>query len=1031
MRKEIQRHLDILLKEGGRAGDYARTYFDVEQQLLINAEDPRALARKLLCLAGIRRRTLAIRSNELDFNFRPSLTDMVAYLDRRNRPSTYVDPEEAMKASLRHAVIEEANTTFDRLARCLPLTPANVANFFNLLETGVLPCEMHAANDVAVINLDDWIVIEETGERSDLPAANNIIDRLRLCAVVLDRMMAVNRTEALLYRAAMLRNLLVPTDSTVPIDYLGISDALHLTSFDLLWKTLEDWPEFEHLTYLGKVITDAGVERPATPDTVAHFLRRCVLGDCLDVIGSDNASADAVYNAIVLLGRTSPGLASTVEGMAATKRLMETDGAKWHLAMAALHLTNPEQAEAHAAAALDTAKDERTKEMAARCLKTVAGSVRDEAKTRELLEKAEWVLDSDGAMISQTATALLLVLDRHFKWRDGVRTWEKFQWAAEETGNWNNELALSIANACIDDIITLLTSGHSLRRPKSFEGDSRVDFIWTVANLYLDHAGDGKAKRLADAIVSYYRRSGHLDGLALKAAKHLGDAELLAMKEAIIANCRNSDEWSPVAEAVAMDMGDVDAFLKAWGCYARNPRVVKLMSRDLLSRIENLPPRWALRACEVLAGRPHSPEVVEALVQAVDSTLAESPIPEGESAVAYARALLITRAFEGVSAVLLSPVSVSFNDGSEGRLLQDRVALPYVSAMKATFKEDFPDWLKLFGMQLIADQKDNDEKTVCMRELVREFELRMNKKAVNRFKDEAAAAERAKGEAELTARNQVIKDLSHSVKNLVASVVAPLDELVTEIPEKRVVLEKALRGARLIREVINAVNLSSRGSLVDFAKDAEDGETRGGISLAEIVRMSLETACDNMFDTKFFVAFSRNFFPDAQTYDAALKEWRVPRTADTNGLLDCLGRLMFKARIELDRFADVRIGDTRGSRTKFLILLQELLLNAVKYTSFVQEGNRAVTIALSPVQDGMLRLSVTNTCKSGTSVHTTRLGQEIVQNLTRLIHGKLDISEEGGMYSVTVTFPDIFDPRVRARISTEAAKEPNNESAVC
>jgi len=80
--------------------------------------------------------------------------------------------------------------------------------------------------------------------------------------------------------------------------------------------------------------------------------------------------------------------------------------------------------------------------------------------------------------------------------------------------------------------------------------------------------------------------------------------------------------------------------------------------------------------------------------------------------------------------------------------------------------------------------------------------------------------EKSIAQARIEERNKIIADLSHYVKNMISSVIDPLENLKSETEIKPIIIQNALRGANLIREIVNAMNLSFKGSIDDFYYDA-------------------------------------------------------------------------------------------------------------------------------------------------------------------------------------------------------------------
>ena len=119
-------------------------------------------------------------------------------------------------------------------------------------------------------------------------------------------------------------------------------------------------------------------------------------------------------------------------------------------------------------------------------------------------------------------------------------------------------------------------------------------------------------------------------------------------------------------------------------------------------------------------------------------------------------------------------------------------------------------------------------------------------------------------------RDKVIRDLSHTIRNLTASVLEPLNEYSKYDEENRIAVQSAIRGIGFIRETVNALNLSFRGEPEDFIKDAKGAYV---CSMLDIVLNSLRSAVECMLDGNNFADFCHNYFPAREKFDNAKNEW--------------------------------------------------------------------------------------------------------------------------------------------------------------
>jgi len=158
-----------------------------------------------------------------------------------------------------------------------------------------------------------------------------------------------------------------------------------------------------------------------------------------------------------------------------------------------------------------------------------------------------------------------------------------------------------------------------------------------------------------------------------------------------------------------------------------------------------------------------------------------------------------------------------------------------------------------------------------------------------------------KAEARIRERNKIIADLSHSIKNLISTVIDPLENLKQEHAFRPAVIQNALRGANLVREIVNAINLSCRGSIEDFSYDARHNEGKDAMSLRSIIEESLKYSAGNMFDGKYFSAFMRKYFPEKSIFDEARAQWKsVSQGGSFPETLDVLNKYFMEIELNLE-----------------------------------------------------------------------------------------------------------------------------------
>lgn len=143
------------------------------------------------------------------------------------------------------------------------------------------------------------------------------------------------------------------------------------------------------------------------------------------------------------------------------------------------------------------------------------------------------------------------------------------------------------------------------------------------------------------------------------------------------------------------------------------------------------------------------------------------------------------------------------------------------------------------------------------------------------FNERIASTEKAQAiiDARIDEKNKIIADLSHSIKNLISTIIDPLEAMKKEHSDDSPVIENALKGANLIREIVNAMNFSFKGSIDDFNYDVKHNTGKEVLTLQEIIVQSLTYSISHMFDGKYFGTFLRKYFPEKSLYQKAKTAW--------------------------------------------------------------------------------------------------------------------------------------------------------------
>ncbi|MDM8548717.1 tetratricopeptide repeat protein [Desulfobacterales bacterium HSG2] len=263
-------------------------------------------------------------------------------------------------------------------------------------------------------------------------------------------------------------------------------------------------------------------------------------------------------------------------------------------------------------------------------------------------------------------------------------------------------------------------------------------------------------------------------------------------------------------------------------------------------------------------------------------------------------------------------------------------------------------------------------------------------------------------QAKVDERNKVIQDLSHHIKNLTSKIIDPLENLKQEKFVKTTVIENALRGANLIREIMNAMNLSFEGSIDDFHYDACNNTDNENASLHSILSESLKYSVGNMFDGKHFSKFMKAYFPSKSVFKEAKPEWtQISQSINLEEIIPYLQKHFFDIDLSFDNAINYVIGNDKGSAIKLLILSQELILNAVKYSAFISRENRFLDICFSDTPEE-ISIKVVNPYDEKLNIKTSGIGHVIVENFSKLLNTEPIIDSENGVYSVEIKFANLW-----------------------
>lgn len=266
--------------------------------------------------------------------------------------------------------------------------------------------------------------------------------------------------------------------------------------------------------------------------------------------------------------------------------------------------------------------------------------------------------------------------------------------------------------------------------------------------------------------------------------------------------------------------------------------------------------------------------------------------------------------------------------------------------------------------------------------------------------------EQEKAQVIIEERDKVIADLSHSIKNLIATVKDPLENLRAEAKEYTKTIDDAINGTNLIRGIVNAMNLSYVGSIEDFYEDAKS-EDENKIDLKDIIINAVISAVPNMFDKKYFNDFQKRYFPTREIFIEATSEWqKVSQKKETKEIIDYLNKYMFDIKLDFVNIDGLTLSDKKGSVVKMMILAQEMVLNAIKYSSFVDRDRRIVNIRLE--KSDKIKFEIENRYKKDIVTKKSGLGHVIINNFAKLLKTEPLITINDDIFKIELNIPDLW-----------------------
>ena len=205
------------------------------------------------------------------------------------------------------------------------------------------------------------------------------------------------------------------------------------------------------------------------------------------------------------------------------------------------------------------------------------------------------------------------------------------------------------------------------------------------------------------------------------------------------------------------------------------------------------------------------------------------------------------------------------------------------------------------------------------------------------------------------------------------------------------------------------MNLSFKSSIDDFIHDVQHNQSGEAMSISRMVTESLKHSAGNMFDGKYFEKFMRKYFPTKDAFIQARDRWsEATADNDLDRITAALSEHFLRTEISLDGAEEFLMGNEKGSAVKMLILIQEMILNAVKYAAYVPKDQRFMSIRLTE-EAQQLAFTVENTYDPAIRMKSSGLGHVIIRNFAVILGDEPSITKEDGIHTITVRFPHFWN----------------------
>ena len=200
--------------------------------------------------------------------------------------------------------------------------------------------------------------------------------------------------------------------------------------------------------------------------------------------------------------------------------------------------------------------------------------------------------------------------------------------------------------------------------------------------------------------------------------------------------------------------------------------------------------------------------------------------------------------------------------------------------------------------------------------------------------------EKSAAEAKVEERDNILKTVSHNIKNLIYSVTENLSDGVKEAPDNiRNSLQMALSGARAIQNMVRNIQMAYKYTFEQFLYDINDNNHQEAYVLDDVISEVLDVVVENMFTDEFKNERQHFFENDVKMQNLKKVFYDLPQ--NKSEILDFVRTNLTRIKIDIDdQLLQSKIGNTYGSLTNIYVLLNEFMMNSFKALAFVAPEKR-------------------------------------------------------------------------------------------